>query len=260
MFLSTNHKDIVTLYLIFAVISGIAGTVLLLYIKVILASPNFNFLDYNYYLYIVIVTGHVLLMIFFMVLPILVNKKEKLQLNLLYIKALCFYVEKINGIILIIFIIKVLYAICNLCWSTFINLCENKGSILATSPSSLDSTSDGDSEKPPNTHETRDSMVEKAKAERDKNFDENSSYEIGIGSGTYEGTNMDGDACAAFAVKLEIVGYEVFADDNVSCGSNIQTVQDRFHEGYQQGLEERAPSRAVNQDINENYQESKKKK
>jgi heme/copper-type cytochrome/quinol oxidase subunit 1 len=50
-FLSTNHKDIGTLYLIFAAVSGVAGTVLSLYIRGTLASPNSAFLDYNYHLY-----------------------------------------------------------------------------------------------------------------------------------------------------------------------------------------------------------------
>ena len=72
-FFSTNHKDIGSLYLIFSVVAGIAGTVLSFYIRLILCSPNSPILNYNNHFYNVLVTGHAVVMIFFLVMPALIG-------------------------------------------------------------------------------------------------------------------------------------------------------------------------------------------
>ena len=68
---STNHKDIGMLYLAFALFSGIIGTTLSMFIRLELGVPGQGMLMGNGQLYNVIITGHAIIMLLFMVMPAL---------------------------------------------------------------------------------------------------------------------------------------------------------------------------------------------
>ena len=71
-FLSTNHKDIGTLYLLFAFCAGMIGAFLSFGIRMEMEEPGLQYFA-NPQTYNVFVTGHGLIMVFFMVMPALIG-------------------------------------------------------------------------------------------------------------------------------------------------------------------------------------------
>lgn len=71
-FLSCNAKDIGTLYLMFAVFAGLAGTAFSVLIRLELSGPGVQYIADNQ-LYNSIITAHAIVMIFFMVMPALIG-------------------------------------------------------------------------------------------------------------------------------------------------------------------------------------------
>jgi cytochrome c oxidase subunit 1 len=69
---STNHKDIGTMYLVFAICAGIIGGLFSLYMRMELQDPGIQYMsggqEWN-----VIITAHGLIMVFFMVMPALIG-------------------------------------------------------------------------------------------------------------------------------------------------------------------------------------------
>jgi cytochrome c oxidase subunit 1 len=70
---STNHKDIGTMYLIFAILAGIIGGAMSIVFRMELAEPGVQILGGDHQFFNVLVTGHGLIMVFFMVMPALIG-------------------------------------------------------------------------------------------------------------------------------------------------------------------------------------------
>lgn len=86
-FMSTNHKDIGTLYLIFAIFAGVVGGAISGLMRMELAEPGIQYLttwaswqegqeasfDQALHLWNVLITAHGLIMVFFMVMPAIIG-------------------------------------------------------------------------------------------------------------------------------------------------------------------------------------------
>jgi cytochrome c oxidase subunit 1 len=81
-FMSTNHKDIGTLYLIFAIVAGIIGGAISGLMRAELAAPGIQYLptwagttnfDTALHMWNVLITAHGLIMVFFMVMPAMIG-------------------------------------------------------------------------------------------------------------------------------------------------------------------------------------------
>ncbi|WP_072386237.1 cytochrome c oxidase subunit I [Hyphomicrobium sp. CS1BSMeth3] len=69
---STNHKDIGTLYLLFAIMAGIIGGFLSVMMRLELQEPGMQWFA-DPHMFNVFVTGHGLIMVFFMVMPAMIG-------------------------------------------------------------------------------------------------------------------------------------------------------------------------------------------
>ena len=70
---STNHKDIGTMYLVLAGVSGLIGGAFSILMRMELEAPGMQFFGDDYQLFNVVITAHGLLMVFFVVMPALIG-------------------------------------------------------------------------------------------------------------------------------------------------------------------------------------------
>src|SRR3954465_14482651 len=69
---STNHKDIGTMYLIFAICAGLIGAFLSMMMRAELMRPGLQIFA-DPHTFNVFVTGHGLIMVFFMIMPAMIG-------------------------------------------------------------------------------------------------------------------------------------------------------------------------------------------
>ncbi|HBR69502.1 MAG TPA: cytochrome c oxidase subunit I, partial [Rhodospirillaceae bacterium] len=77
-FMSTNHKDIGTLYIIFSIVAGLIGGAFSMMMRLELQEPGVQFLldeagNPDGHLWNTIITAHGLIMVFFVVMPALIG-------------------------------------------------------------------------------------------------------------------------------------------------------------------------------------------
>ena len=70
--MSTNHKDIGTLYIILSIVAAVIGGAMSWFIRMELAEPGIQYID-DFQLYNTLVTAHGFLMVFFVVMPAMIG-------------------------------------------------------------------------------------------------------------------------------------------------------------------------------------------
>ena len=70
---STNHKDIGTMYIIFAIVAGLIGGAFSVLFRLELLEPGIQWLDGDHQFFNVLITAHAIIMVFFMVMPALIG-------------------------------------------------------------------------------------------------------------------------------------------------------------------------------------------
>lgn len=71
--LSTNHKDIGTMYIIYGIVAGLVSAAISVWFRAELQAPGDQVFQGNYQLFNSLITAHALLMVFFMIMPAMIG-------------------------------------------------------------------------------------------------------------------------------------------------------------------------------------------